>query len=47
MENWLNRTEYLIGKKPVEKLNSAHVAVFGLGGVGSYTIEALYRKSVV
>ena len=46
MENWLNRTEYLIGKKPVEKLNTAHVAVFGLGGVGSYTIEALARSGI-
>ncbi len=30
MDNWLNRTEYLIGKENLEKLNKAHVAVFGL-----------------
>lgn len=46
MENWLNRTEYLIGKDNLDKLNKAHVAVFGCGGVGSYTIEALARSGV-
>lgn len=46
MDNWLNRTEYLIGKDQVEKLKTAHVAVFGLGGVGSYTVEALARSGI-
>ena len=46
MDNWLNRTEYLIGKEPIEKLKNVHVAVFGLGGVGSYTIEALARSGI-
>ncbi len=46
MENWLNRTEYLIGKENIEKLKNAHIAVFGLGGVGSYTIEALARSGI-
>ncbi len=46
MENWLNRTEYLIGKDNIEKLSNAHVAVFGCGGVGSYTIEALARSGI-
>ena len=46
MNNWLNRTEYLIGEKNVSKLAQAHVAVFGCGGVGSYVIEALARSGV-
>ena len=33
-------------KEGVEKLKNAHVAVFGLGGVGSYTVEALCRSGV-
>ena len=35
MENWLNRTEMLIGKENVTKLKNSHVVVFGLGGVGA------------
>ena len=46
MENWLNRTQYLIGEENIEKLKNAHVAVLGLGGVGSYTIEALARSGI-
>lgn len=46
MENWLDRTEHLIGKENVEKLKSSNVIVFGCGGVGSYTIEALARSGV-
>lgn len=46
MNNWLNRTEYLIGKENVDKLKRAHIIVFGLGGVGSYTIEALARSGI-
>lgn len=46
MDNWLNRTEYLIRKENIEKLQNAHVVVFGLGGVGSYTIEALVRSGI-
>ena len=38
-----SRMESLIGKERMEKLRSAKVAVFGLGGVGSYTAEALAR----
>ena len=41
-----SRTEMLIGKDALEKLKSAHVAVFGVGGVGSYTVEALARAGV-
>lgn len=46
MLNQFSRTELLIGKDGVEKLNKAKVAVFGLGGVGSYTAEALARAGI-
>lgn len=46
MKNWLNRTENLIGKENLEKLNKSHVAIFGCGGVGSYAIEALARSGI-
>ena len=40
------RTEMMLGKEAVEKLKSAHVAVFGVGGVGGFTAEALCRAGV-
>ncbi len=40
------RTEMLIGTEAVEKLSRSHVAVFGLGGVGSWCAEALVRSGV-
>ena len=40
------RTEMLLGRDAIEKLNSARVAVFGLGGVGGYAVEALARSGV-
>ena len=40
------RTEMLIGSEAVEKLSCSHVAVFGLGGVGSWCAEALVRSGV-
>ena len=46
MENQFTRTEMLIGNDAVEKLKQAHVAVFGIGGVGSYVVEALVRAGV-
>lgn len=46
METWLNRTENLIGKENLKKLNGSHIAVFGCGGVGSYAIEALARSGI-
>lgn len=46
MEEQFSRTELLIGKKGIEKLSSAKVAIFGLGGVGSYVLEALVRAGV-
>ena len=38
-----SRSEMLIGEESGEKLSRCHVAVFWLGGVGSYTAEALAR----
>lgn len=46
MDNFLNRTELLIGTDNVKKLQKSHVAVFGIGGVGSYTVEALVRAGI-
>lgn len=40
------RTELLIGKEGVNKLQNSHVAVFGVGGVGGYTAEMLVRAGV-
>ena len=40
---WQDRTVRLIGEEAVEKLNRARVAVFGVGGVGSFVAEALVR----
>ena len=41
-----SRTELLLGQQGMEKLKNATVAVFGLGGVGGYTVEALARSGV-
>ncbi len=41
-----SRTELLIGKEGLEKLKNARVAVFGVGGVGSYVVEGLVRGGV-
>lgn len=41
-----SRTELLIGRQGLEKLADSRVAVFGIGGVGSYTVEALARSGV-
>ena len=46
MEHAFSRTEMLIGSEGLLKLKSACVAVFGLGGVGSYVVEALARCGV-
>lgn len=40
------RTAMLIGESGTQKLAGAHIAVFGLGGVGGYTVEALVRAGV-
>ena len=44
--NPFSRTELLLGSQAMEKLNNAKVAVFGLGGVGGYVVEALARSGV-
>lgn len=46
MEDKFSRTEMLIGNEGMEKLKAAKVAVFGLGGVGSYVCEGLARCGV-
>ncbi|OPX86906.1 tRNA threonylcarbamoyladenosine dehydratase [Pelotomaculum sp. PtaB.Bin117] len=46
MLNEFSRTELLIGKKGIEKLAQSTVAVFGIGGVGTYTVEGLVRAGV-
>jgi len=46
MQTQFSRTELLIGESAVEKLNSAKVAVFGIGGVGSFVVEGLARAGV-
>lgn len=40
------RTELLIGKRGIESLSKAKVLIFGIGGVGSYVVEALARSGV-
>lgn len=40
------RTELLYGKTAMERLSKARIAVFGIGGVGGYTVEALVRSGV-
>ena len=46
VNNWLNRTEMLIGKNNLSKLKKANIVVFGLGGVGSYVVEGLVRSGI-
>jgi len=43
---WYARTEQLLGAEPLARLAEARVAVFGLGGVGSYAVEAMARAGV-
>ena len=40
------RTELLLGAQAIEKLKNSRVAVFGVGGVGGYAVEALARSGV-
>ena len=46
MLNQFSRTELLIGKDAIEKLNNSKVAIFGIGGVGSFVVEGLVRAGV-
>ena len=46
MLNQFSRTELLIGKEGMESLQNARVAIFGIGGVGGYTVEALARSGI-
>ena len=46
MLNQFSRTELIIGKDNVEKLHNSKVAIFGIGGVGSYVVEGLVRAGI-
>lgn len=46
MLNQFSRTELLIGAEGIEKLHKAKIAIFGIGGVGSFVVEALARAGV-
>ena len=46
MQNQFSRSELLIGKEGIEKLHKSRVAIFGIGGVGGYTVDALVRSGV-
>ena len=46
MENRFTRTEQIIGHDNLEKLKNSSVAVFGVGGVGGFTVEALARAGI-
>lgn len=46
MLNQFSRTELLLGDAAMKKLKNSRVAVFGVGGVGGYTVEALVRSGV-
>lgn len=46
MLNQFSRTELLFGTQAIQKLQQSRVAVFGIGGVGGFTVEALARSGV-
>ena len=46
MLNQFSRTQLLLGKESIERLQNARVAVFGIGGVGGYVCEALVRSGL-
>lgn len=46
MSNQFSRTELLIGKEAQEKLKNSKIAIFGIGGVGSFVVEGLVRAGV-
>lgn len=46
MLNQFSRTEMILGSDAMKKLNNSRIAVFGIGGVGSYAAEALVRAGI-
>ncbi|MDP4119126.1 MAG: tRNA threonylcarbamoyladenosine dehydratase [Bacillota bacterium] len=46
MINQFSRTELIFGKEAIDKLHASRVAVFGIGGVGGYVVEALARSGI-
>jgi tRNA A37 threonylcarbamoyladenosine dehydratase len=46
MEDWLSRSEMLIGTEAIQRLTDSHVLVAGLGGVGSWAAEVICRAGV-
>lgn len=46
MRDQFSRTELLLGKEAMERLEKSRVIVFGIGGVGGYTVEALVRSGL-
>lgn len=46
MQEQFSRTELLLGREAMERLEKSRVAVFGVGGVGGYVCEALARSGV-
>lgn len=46
MNNYFQRSELLIGPDGMEKLRNSSIAVFGIGGVGSYAVEGLVRSGI-
>ena len=46
MSEIFSRTELVLGKDAIKKLNDSNVIVFGVGGVGSYAVEALVRSGL-
>lgn len=46
MEDYFLRTELMLGKNAMDKLKNSKVAIFGLGGVGSYAAEGIIRSGV-
>ena len=46
MLNQFSRTQLVFGEEAMQRLAGARVAVFGIGGVGGYTVEALARSGI-
>ena len=46
MLNQFSRTQLLLGPEAMERLRASRVAVFGIGGVGGYAVEALARSGI-